>query len=109
MAHQYGIVAGGRSEEHTSELQSQFHLVCRLLLEKKKNSACSAAGARPNQKGSFYGRTSTNTMLPRHEGKRMERGIIVAMLRCRSRKPGIEPRGRVVAGRQIGRSEEHND
>src|SRR5438309_6976543 len=27
---------GGRSEEHTSELQSQFHLVCRLLLEKKK-------------------------------------------------------------------------
>src|SRR5689334_24746708 len=26
----------GRSEEHTSELQSQFHLVCRLLLEKKK-------------------------------------------------------------------------
>src|SRR5689334_24778337 len=27
---------GPRSEEHTSELQSQFHLVCRLLLEKKK-------------------------------------------------------------------------
>src|SRR5689334_24234667 len=30
--------ADGRSEEHTSELQSQFHLVCRLLLEKKKNN-----------------------------------------------------------------------
>src|SRR2546427_6285360 len=29
----------GRSEEHTSELQSQSNLVCRLLLEKKKNSA----------------------------------------------------------------------
>src|SRR5438309_8384190 len=28
--------AASRSEEHTSELQSQFHLVCRLLLEKKK-------------------------------------------------------------------------
>src|SRR5438309_3573862 len=28
-----------RSEEHTSELQSQFHLVCRLLLEKKKSPA----------------------------------------------------------------------
>src|SRR5438309_4420333 len=28
-----------RSEEHTSELQSQFHLVCRLLLEKKKNDS----------------------------------------------------------------------
>src|SRR5438309_2537450 len=27
-----------QSEEHTSELQSQFHLVCRLLLEKKKTS-----------------------------------------------------------------------
>src|SRR5438309_5929337 len=27
-----------RSEEHTSELQSQFHLVCRLLLEKKKET-----------------------------------------------------------------------
>src|SRR5437870_8289935 len=29
-------VAGIRSEEHTSELQSRGHLVCRLLLEKKK-------------------------------------------------------------------------
>src|SRR2546427_3146521 len=29
--------AGKRSEEHTSELQSQSNLVCRLLLEKKKN------------------------------------------------------------------------
>src|SRR2546429_7325833 len=28
--------AGRRSEEHTSELQSRLHLVCRLLLEKKK-------------------------------------------------------------------------
>src|SRR2546422_2800678 len=35
------VVAPGfidlRSEEHTSELQSRLHLVCRLLLEKKKN------------------------------------------------------------------------
>src|SRR5256886_3182173 len=29
-----------RSEEHTSELQSQSNLVCRLLLEKKKKNAC---------------------------------------------------------------------
>src|SRR2546429_6291126 len=28
--------SSGRSEEHTSELQSRLHLVCRLLLEKKK-------------------------------------------------------------------------
>src|SRR2546425_7640698 len=32
------LTAGMRSEEHTSELQSLAYLVCRLLLEKKKNS-----------------------------------------------------------------------
>src|SRR3989449_2476969 len=32
---------GERSEEHTSELQSRLHLVCRLLLEKKKNTIAS--------------------------------------------------------------------
>src|SRR5687768_17825097 len=31
------LAAPLRSEEHTSELQSRLHLVCRLLLEKKKN------------------------------------------------------------------------
>src|SRR2546422_7249511 len=31
-----GIIGQARSEEHTSELQSRLHLVCRLLLEKKK-------------------------------------------------------------------------
>src|SRR5690554_7493559 len=33
-----GVVTGLRSEEHTSELQSRPHLVCRLLLEKKKKT-----------------------------------------------------------------------
>src|SRR3712207_6913398 len=33
------LVAVHRSEEHTSELQSRQYLVCRLLLEKKKNSS----------------------------------------------------------------------
>src|SRR2546429_3592985 len=32
-----------RSEEHTSELQSRLHLVCRLLLEKKKYAICQMA------------------------------------------------------------------
>src|SRR5947208_4987120 len=32
----FELIAGERSEEHTSELQSPDHLVCRLLLEKKK-------------------------------------------------------------------------
>src|SRR2546422_1123096 len=31
------VTTDQRSEEHTSELQSRLHLVCRLLLEKKKN------------------------------------------------------------------------
>src|SRR2546429_7356351 len=39
-----------RSEEHTSELQSRLHLVCRLLLEKKKNAT------------NNYRQTSTNFM-----------------------------------------------
>src|SRR3712207_8229209 len=33
-----GAIADTRSEEHTSELQSRQYLVCRLLLEKKKNT-----------------------------------------------------------------------
>src|SRR2546426_1885114 len=36
-------LAGPRSEEHTSELQSPCNLVCRLLLEKKKNNQCRPA------------------------------------------------------------------
>src|SRR5205809_7906503 len=36
--HEDGEAGQGRSEEHTSELQSRLHLVCRLLLEKKKNN-----------------------------------------------------------------------
>src|SRR4051794_41600944 len=36
-----------RSEEHTSELQSPVHLVCRLLLEKKKQSNGSRATSAP--------------------------------------------------------------
>src|SRR6266568_8260812 len=34
----YARTTPPRSEEHTSELQSQFHLVCRLLLEKKNKN-----------------------------------------------------------------------
>src|SRR2546430_13727163 len=42
-AHQHG----GRSEEHTSELQSQSNLVCRLLLEKKKTHHVSLIASPP--------------------------------------------------------------
>src|SRR3989442_8544775 len=44
------LCCSSRSEEHTSELQSRPHLVCRLLLEKKKHSATvtpMSSGAHP--------------------------------------------------------------
>src|SRR5438552_8047889 len=44
-----------RSEEHTSELQSPDHLVCRLLLEKKKDRCPHAP---PEQTGRFRRRTN---------------------------------------------------
>src|SRR2546429_4597382 len=44
---QFGSNPGGmRSEEHTSELQSRLHLVCRLLLEKKKKQKSLATGGK---------------------------------------------------------------
>src|SRR3989442_3825641 len=39
LAEQGALHVPERSEEHTSELQSRPHLVCRLLLEKKKNNS----------------------------------------------------------------------
>src|SRR2546427_1582037 len=41
--------AHARSEEHTSELQSQSNLVCRLLLEKKKKKKMCTATAQPEE------------------------------------------------------------
>src|SRR2546430_9684830 len=40
------LASSRRSEEHTSELQSQSNLVCRLLLEKKKRTSTSASYAK---------------------------------------------------------------
>src|SRR5947199_6485514 len=48
-------VAGVRSEEHTSELQSLRHLVCRLLLEKKRQPNGRAPRARRGQGGTEGG------------------------------------------------------
>src|SRR2546427_7963187 len=45
--HGPGGETGERSEEHTSELQSQSNLVCRLLLEKKKKDRLYKATVRP--------------------------------------------------------------
>src|SRR2546422_2893339 len=48
-AHAAAARQAGRSEEHTSELQSRLHLVCRLLLEKKKKTM-SNSYTRPTQR-----------------------------------------------------------
>src|SRR2546430_9170479 len=43
-----------RSEEHTSELQSQSNLVCRLLLEKKKTNPTTVPKTRPSSSPAQY-------------------------------------------------------
>src|SRR2546422_8462144 len=61
--HTDGVLGAHRSEEHTSELQSRLHLVCRLLLEKKKTLFTSAPfimrstwnlRPRPGENADFY-------------------------------------------------------
>src|SRR2546427_6673373 len=44
MAVLVGVIVQSRSEEHTSELQSQSNLVCRLLLEKKNGNSWNGVG-----------------------------------------------------------------
>src|SRR3989442_11135099 len=46
-----GTAYDARSEEHTSELQSRPHLVCRLLLEKKKPASTTKKDTKPSQRG----------------------------------------------------------
>src|SRR5258708_25720771 len=54
---------GSRSEEHTSELQSPDHLVCRLLLEKKKAAAL------------YRDKIDTEQIIPRLILKRLDRNV----------------------------------
>src|SRR5205085_5722781 len=57
----------GRSEEHTSELQSQSNLVCRLLLEKKKRTAREKSLARCfNRRGPCQSGNLVITRYPPH-------------------------------------------
>src|SRR2546430_4084849 len=53
-----------RSEEHTSELQSQSNLVCRLLLEKKKNYRPNLSTSRPTTLQTQSHSTSTIRCVP---------------------------------------------
>src|SRR5438477_4956324 len=52
-----------RSEEHTSELQSHVNLVCRLLLEKKKQNRVSKSEATASQRSSRHERSHASRAL----------------------------------------------
>src|SRR2546429_2913285 len=59
----------GRSEEHTSELQSRLHLVCRLLLEKKKTTT-SSHNQHATQPSTPFPTTSPSHTTPVHHQSR---------------------------------------
>src|SRR2546429_742507 len=73
-----------RSEEHTSELQSRLHLVCRLLLEKKNN-----------RHAPWLLRTRGMLLVPSHTGHRDIRGDI------RNTVPHSGDRGLIVDDERI--------
>src|SRR2546429_3782398 len=54
VAEDHSEIVGTRSEEHTSELQSRLHLVCRLLLEKKKITGSSRHSAVSNRRATTH-------------------------------------------------------
>src|SRR2546421_2863948 len=56
----------GRSEEHTSELQSRSDLVCRLLLEKKKKNTCNAGPVQAATESSQYRASRSRQPCVRH-------------------------------------------
>src|SRR5699024_11687309 len=54
VAQRVGNLVDDRSEEHTSELQSRFDLVCRLLLEKKKTKPATTLAIAPASRGGCW-------------------------------------------------------
>src|SRR5260370_26152574 len=59
-----GLRRAGRSEEHTSELQSHLNLVCRLLLEKKKKTQPRGFMPEPSRSGSRTPTSASAGMTP---------------------------------------------
>src|SRR5699024_12792448 len=79
-----GSAGGHRSEEHTSELQSRFDLVCRLLLEKKKEKTMrDKTSAIKNR--NFLTRCDRIDKLLETE-RRMEGDKIIRLIKCRVNK-----------------------
>src|SRR5438105_2610262 len=70
---QHVLVAPGRSEEHTSELQSRVDLVCRLLLE-KKNVAQGKQHGSPNERRAEVGSLELPRRHPEDAGDQRDRG-----------------------------------
>src|SRR2546429_4407838 len=69
-----------RSEEHTSELQSRLHLVCRLLLEKKKKQISHLAFAfKPELHAPHHQRLRSHfNVLPTLTSSRLDRSYLVS-------------------------------
>src|SRR2546422_4966646 len=64
-SHESSPSCHARSEEHTSELQSRLHLVCRLLLEKKKKKISHNPAAKINShRGTYLPTTQPMTTRP---------------------------------------------
>src|SRR5256886_10847681 len=93
--------AGFRSEEHTSELQSQSNLVCRLLLEKKTSLVARRTGARAAPDARVRAAHAHRVARPgvgRRGRARAGRGVLrVAHARAVQRGPGDRPRRRRAA------------
>src|SRR5216684_4337258 len=113
-------IADDRSEEHTSELQSRLHLVCRLLLEKKKTTRRASCGcaAIPRHRCTGTGRTNQRRPSARTDGffflmiRRPPRSTLFPYTTLfRSHRQGhdlvLEPAGGDGGQRLPVRSEEH--
>src|SRR2546429_3347133 len=81
----------GRSEEHTSELQSRLHLVCRLLLEKKNNDAPSTDALSLARPRPALAMPSMITPALRQSPRLPRRGTLACPARCRSSLRGTLP------------------
>src|SRR2546430_13684563 len=83
-----------RSEEHTSELQSQSNLVCRLLLEKKKqihihsstsnNMLISTTMPYPASHPTHYSERSSDTAVPLHQSAIVHHTVHTSPAQCAS-------------------------
>src|SRR3990170_3071751 len=74
-----GITGQIRSEEHTSELQSPDHLVCRLLLEKKPAPRTGPTGSRGRRRSGGLGRSASGRCRPGPARTRAARGARPAL------------------------------